>query len=295
MTATQAPRRAAKEIGRDRRRKEDQRLITGRTRWTDNIQLPGMLHVMVRSPFAHATITNIDAEAAKASPNVVTVITGRDVADEQGALPNAWPITPEQVTPNHPPIAVERATFAGEIVAVVAAQRRRRATRPSSWTSTTTSCPRRSTSRSGGQREGGRARAPRPRHQQVRVLEVRLGRGRHRWQRRRGDREGPRRWHRARAGVPPAAPDPGLHGAPLHGGRPHRRADHDVVGQIPHILRFLLAAVTGVSESKIRVVAPDVGGGFGGKLQTTPEEFITFLLARRRGKPVKYTETRSEC
>src|SRR4029450_2190923 len=64
--------------------------------------------------------------------------------------------------------------------------------------------------------------------------------------------------------------------------------------QIPHILRFLLAAVTGVSESKIRVIAPDVGGGFGGKLQTTPEEFITFLLARKLGKPVKFTETRSE-
>ena len=77
---------------------------------------------MVRSPFAHATITNIDTEAAKASPNVVTVITGRDVADEQGGLPNAWPITPDQVTPNHPPIAVDRATFAGEIVAVVVAR-----------------------------------------------------------------------------------------------------------------------------------------------------------------------------
>ena len=46
--------------------------------------------------------------------------------------------------------------------------------------------------------------------------------------------------------------------------------------QIPHVLRFLLAAVLGISESKIRVVAPDVGGGFGGKLQTTPEEFITY-------------------
>ncbi|MDO9497743.1 MAG: molybdopterin-dependent oxidoreductase, partial [Nocardioides sp.] len=64
--------------------------------------------------------------------------------------------------------------------------------------------------------------------------------------------------------------------------------------QIPHILKFLLAAVTGVSEAKIRVIAPDVGGGFGGKLQTTPEEFITFLVARKLGKPVKYTETRSE-
>ena len=58
MTATQdrAAGEADKEIGRDRRRKEDQRLITGRTRWTDNITLPGMLHLaMVRSPFAHAT------------------------------------------------------------------------------------------------------------------------------------------------------------------------------------------------------------------------------------------------
>ncbi len=64
--------------------------------------------------------------------------------------------------------------------------------------------------------------------------------------------------------------------------------------QIPHILRFALAATTGVPESKIRVIAPDVGGGFGGKLQTTPEEWIVWCVARRLGKPVKYTETRSE-
>ena len=64
--------------------------------------------------------------------------------------------------------------------------------------------------------------------------------------------------------------------------------------QVPHILRFLIAATTGIPESKIRVIAPDVGGGFGGKLQTTPEEFITLAAARRVGKPVKYTETRSE-
>ncbi|MGA8846890.1 MAG: molybdopterin cofactor-binding domain-containing protein, partial [Nocardioides sp.] len=64
--------------------------------------------------------------------------------------------------------------------------------------------------------------------------------------------------------------------------------------QVPHIVRFALAATTGVSESKIRVIAPDVGGGFGGKLQTTPEEWLTFCIANRLGKPVKYTETRSE-
>jgi carbon-monoxide dehydrogenase large subunit len=64
--------------------------------------------------------------------------------------------------------------------------------------------------------------------------------------------------------------------------------------QIPHILRVMLAMVTGVPEHKLRVIAPDVGGGFGGKLQVIPEEVLTLLVARRLGKPVKWTETRSE-
>jgi len=64
--------------------------------------------------------------------------------------------------------------------------------------------------------------------------------------------------------------------------------------QVPHFVRVFMALVTGTPEHKIRVIAPDVGGGFGGKLQFTPEEVITFLLARQLGKPVKYTETRSE-
>ena len=65
--------------------------------------------------------------------------------------------------------------------------------------------------------------------------------------------------------------------------------------QIPHITRFFLAAVLGISECKIRVIAPDVGGGFGGKLQTTPEEFITVLRGpAHAASPCKYTETRSE-
>ena len=65
----------APEIGQARLRKEDARLITGRTRWTDNIVLPGMLHLaFVRSPFAHATITSVQTEAAKAAPGVVAVL-----------------------------------------------------------------------------------------------------------------------------------------------------------------------------------------------------------------------------
>ena len=125
MTATQdrPAGEVDKEIGRDRRRKEDQRLITGRTRWTDNLALPGMLHLaMVRSPHAHATITAIDTSAAKEATNVVAVYTADDLAETQGVCINAWPITPEQVTPTHLPIAQGRVAFAGEIVAVVVAR-----------------------------------------------------------------------------------------------------------------------------------------------------------------------------
>ncbi len=64
--------------------------------------------------------------------------------------------------------------------------------------------------------------------------------------------------------------------------------------QIPHILRVMLALTCNIPETKLRVIAPDVGGGFGGKLQVTPEEVITLVAARRLGKPCKYAETRSE-
>ena len=118
MTATAE--RPAAEIGKDRRRKEDQRLITGRTRWTDNITLPGMLHLaMIRSPFAHATIVSIDTSAAMSATNVVAVFTGKDLGEEQGVNANAWPITTEQVTPNHQPMPGERVAFAGEIAPIV--------------------------------------------------------------------------------------------------------------------------------------------------------------------------------
>ncbi len=306
MTATQdapvstGPADGGLEIGRDRRRKEDQRLITGRTRWTDNITLPGMLHIaMVRSPFAHAKITAINVEDAKAAPNVVTVITGRDVAEEQGSLPNAWPITPDQVTPAHPPVAVDRVSFAGEIVAVVvartAAEARdaaelvdvdyeelpaaldlREAAEATSENGGALAHPDLGTNKSalwvfdseqagtGGNVDEAIAKA---RNDGI-VIE--------------------REYLQQR--LIPAFMEP-------------RSTVVDPTGeqvtmwsatQIPHILRFLLAAVLGIPESKIRVIAPDVGGGFGGKLQTTPEEFITMVLARRLGKPLKYTETRSE-
>jgi len=104
MTAVDDRPAISPEIGKDRRRKEDQRLITGRTRWTDNMALPGMLHLaMVRSPHAHAKILSIDIEAADRSLNIYEVFTGKHL-DAQGVVANAWSITVDQVTPIHVPM-----------------------------------------------------------------------------------------------------------------------------------------------------------------------------------------------
>jgi aerobic carbon-monoxide dehydrogenase large subunit len=288
-----------REIGRDRRRKEDQRLITGRTRWTDNITLPGMVHLaMVRSPFAHATITSIDTAAAKESPNVVDVFTGAELGEALGVNINAWPITPDQVTPTHSPMPSDRVAFAGEIVAVVVARSVAEARDAAELVDVeydelpaaldlkeaaaatseqgVLAHPDLGTNKSAywvfDSAEAGTGGGVEDAIAKARTDGILIERE-YRQQR-----------------LIPAFMEP-------------RSTVVDPTGeqltmwsatQIPHILRFALAATTGVPESKIRVIAPDVGGGFGGKLQTTPEEWITWAVARRLGKPAKYTETRSE-
>ncbi|MBW9210622.1 xanthine dehydrogenase family protein molybdopterin-binding subunit [Mumia sp. zg.B21] len=284
------------EIGSPRKRKEDQRLITGRSRYTDNMVLPGMLHLAaVRSPFAHARITGVDTSAAVAAPGVVTVLTGADVAETQGSLPNAWPITPDQVAPPHPAIAVDRVTFAGEIVAVVVARSRHEAQDAADLVDVdydelpvvldleeaekddVLAHPDLGTNRSafwvfdsaeagtGGDVEDALAAAGAD--DQI-LLE--------------------RTYYQQR--LIPAFMEP-------RSTVVDPTADQITMWsstQVPHILRLMLALTLGIPESKVRVIAPDVGGGFGGKLQVTPEEVITMLAARRTGKPCKFTETRSE-
>ena len=292
MTVTQE--RPA-EIGRRRLRKEDQRLVTGRTRWTDNLQLPGMQHLaMVRSPFAHARITGIDATAAKTAPGVVAVLTGQDVKDLQGGMANAWPITEDQLAPTHPAIAVEHVAFAGEVVAVVVA-------------------------RSAAEARDAAELVDVDYEELPAALDLRrsaadevlahpdLGTNKSAfWQ-----------FDSANAGTGGSV-DEAIEKARTDGiliEREYRQQRLipafmeprsvvcDPTGeqlviysatQVPHFVRIFTALVLGIPESKIRVIAPDVGGGFGGKLQHTPEEVIAVLAARHTGKPVKYTETRSE-
>ena len=288
-----------REIGNARFRKEDQRLITGRTKWTDNIQLTGMLHLaMVRSPFAHATITNIDTSEAKAAPDVVAVLTGADVAEEQGSLPNAWAITTDQKTPNHPSIAVDRVTFAGEVVAVVVARSAALARDAAELVDVDyEELPAVLDMKEAAAADADHGVLV---HPDLGTNKVAF------WQLDSADAGSgtsiddaiaeardngiliEREYRQQR--VIPAFMEP-------------RSVVVDPTGeqitvwsstQIPHILRVFYALCLGVPESKVRVIAPDVGGGFGGKLQVNPEEFITFLAARRVGKPCKYTETRSE-
>ena len=88
------------EIGKARARKEDARLVTGQTNWTDNIVLPGLAHVAyLRSPMAHARIVSVDVSAARGASGVIAAYSGADFAAEQGSLPCAWPVTPDIVIP----------------------------------------------------------------------------------------------------------------------------------------------------------------------------------------------------
>ncbi|MGY1750123.1 xanthine dehydrogenase family protein molybdopterin-binding subunit [Modestobacter sp. SYSU DS0511] len=298
MTVTEepgapAPETPVPEVGQARRRKEDARLITGRTQWTDNLVLPGMLHLAVlRSPMAHARITAVDVTAARERPGVVAVYTGRDLADEQGSLPCAWPVTPDMVNPGHPSIAVDRVNHVGEAVAVVVARSRTAAAdaleaieidyeplpvvldmeqavqdgAPLVHEHTTSNTSYHFVFDAGEAGTGADTDAA------FADAEVVVS----------------RRFVQQR--LIPAFMEPrSVVVQPLGDNYTMWSAT-----QVPHILRVMAAMVTGIPEHKLRVIAPDVGGGFGGKLQVNPEEILCLLIARRLGKPVKWTETRSE-
>jgi len=282
-TDTQA---AAPELGKARLRKEDARLLTGQTNWTDNIVLPGMLHMcFVRSPFAHARITSVDVSAARNMPGVIAAFSGADFAGEQGSLPCGWPVTEDIVMPPHPPMATDEVRYVGEAVAVVVARDRYTAADAIAAVDINYE--------------------PLPP-----VLDMRAAL-----------EEGSPKVHEAgnKCYVWPFVQgdiDAAFRDAPVVVERTYRQqrlipcamepravvASTDVAGdvtlwsatQIPHVVRFALGAFFGIPEQQIRVIAPDVGGGFGSKLQVTAEEVLAVLVSRKLREPVKWTESRSE-
>ncbi|GHE76714.1 carbon-monoxide dehydrogenase large subunit [Streptomyces spiralis] len=279
-----------REVGRARLRKEDARLITGQTNWTDNISVTGLLHLAIlRSPMAHARIERIDVSPALQRPGVVAVFSGRDLADGLGSLPCAWPVTEDMVLPDHPPLALDEVRHAGDPVAVVVARDRYAAADALEAI------------------EVDYEPLPPVLDLEEALAEqaplVHADKGTNRayvWPLRTGEdfeavKQGAdvvlkRRYEQQRL-IPNAMEPRAVVVTPLAAS-----GEYTVYSatQIPHILRIMLSTVTGVPEHKLRVIAPDVGGGFGSKLQVYGEEAIALAIARKLGRPVKWTESRSE-
>jgi len=275
-------------FGRPIKRKEDANLLHGRTNWTDNIQLPGTLHMAIlRSPMAHAQISNVDLSGALAMPNVVAAYSAAELGDLNGGVPCVWPVTDDIVMPPFPSLATDKVRHVGDCIAVVLATNA--ASAEDALASIDVDY------------------APLP---AVVNMEQAI--------------------NNPPAAVHDAAPNNTCYVYNLGGGYDEAAAKADVIvkrrfinqrvipafmepravvaapmgmsdeitlwssTQVPHILRVLLALVTGIPENNLRVIAPDVGGGFGGKLTCTREEILVTQLARKLGRPVKWTETRSE-
>jgi aerobic carbon-monoxide dehydrogenase large subunit len=289
---------ATPELGRSRTRKEDARLITGRTRWTDNIAPPGTLHLfVVRTPAAHARITGIDTEEARRLPGVLGVFTARDLGAEEIALPCGWTIVPDQKAPQRPPLAVDTVHFAGEGVAVVVARDAATARDASELVVVDFEDLPPVLDMEAAVAEGATLLHPdletnASAHYVFDSEEAGTGESADRLiaaAEADPDSIVVRRRYRQQRLIP-AFMEP-------------RSVVVDPTGeqytiwsatQVPHFVKIFMSLLTGIPEHKLRVIAPDVGGGFGGKLQVTPEEVLCTLVARKLGRPVKWTETRSE-
>ena len=279
-------------VGERRVRKEDPALLTGEAKFIDDLHLPGALWVAcVRSPHAHARISAIDTSGALATDGVVAVYTGEELAGDWAApLPCAWPVTEDMKNPAHLPVAVGKANYAGDIVAVVVAQSRYAAAdglegvvvdyEPLDAVVTmeaarsddvvihddlgTNVCyewahPGNDPDAMAAAFEGATY------HITETYLQQRL--------------------------IPAAMEPRGVAAVPA----PHN-GDITLYSstQIPHILKVMASITLGLPEQKVRVVAPSVGGGFGSKLDVYAEEILCMALANRLGAPVRWTETRTE-
>jgi len=276
-------------VGASPKRKEDGRFVAGRGRYLDDVRVKGLLHLaVVRSPHAHARVAGVDGAAARACDGVIAVLTLADLPELAAAT--VPPLVPEpRGRPYvHPVLAGARVRHVGEPVAVVVATSpyaaadgvervavaydplpaavspaaasaagapRVNETWPDNLASITTGVK--------GQAAEAFARAPV-------VVAARLA-------------------YPRVAGMPLetrgvlAAPDP------IGGGLTVWTST-----QVPFAVRSAIAPVVGLAEERIRVLVPDVGGGFGVKGHVYPEEILVAVVARRLGRPVKWVETRSE-
>jgi aerobic carbon-monoxide dehydrogenase large subunit len=301
MTETvQAPAEGQRYVGGGVLRKEDPELITGQAQFIDDISLPGMVWVgVVRSPYAHARIVSIDVAQAREQDGVVATFSGADLKDEwAAALPCAWPIqtrsfpTPtdeDARMPSHWPLATEKARFAGEGVAVVVADSRG-AVKDALELVQVEYDPLEPVLELEDALRGG-APAVHDEFGDNRAYTWGLGDGERAQQLfdEAAVRISERYWHPRL--VPNAIEPRGVVVQPVPAMGEFTLWS---ATQVPHIAKVTLALSLGIPETKLRVIAPDVGGGFGSKLNVYAEEAICLAVARRLGRPVKWIEERTE-
>jgi carbon-monoxide dehydrogenase large subunit len=321
---------ARRYMGNSVPRKEDPTLLTGHSNFTDDIRLPGMLHMaFLRSPYAHARITSIDASAAREQPGVVAVFTSEDLADvlegsamdadsapgyavdvdestgsEADVTPSGseesadvsespprtfcgWPVTEDIKIPHHSPLARGEVNFAGEPVAVVLASDRYKAQDALEFIEVDYEPMGAATDIEGALEDG----APLV-HEEFGTNECYV------WTLATGDideafekadvvvRE---RYIQQRL-IPSAIETRAVVAQP----EPLDSFTVYTSTQVPHFVKDVLSVMCGVPDTKLRVVAPDVGGGFGSKLNVYSEEVLALEVARKLGSPVKWVEDRSE-
>jgi carbon-monoxide dehydrogenase large subunit len=275
-------------IGRALKRVEDPRLIQGIATYVDDLRLPGLLHaVFLRSPYAHAKINGTKTDAAKSLAGVVGVFTGGDVNEQCGLVPCASPM-PDQKMPQHTVLAGHRVYFVGHPVAVVVAIDRATARDALDLIEVdyealpVVSDPEKALQKDSPLTHPGlgsnlafywsvaNGNLDAAFKEADRVIQQRMVHQR----------------------LIPMAIEP--RGCVALWNRGDASLTLWTSTQIPHLIRTLLPGMIGVPENKIRIVAPEVGGGFGSKLNLYAEEALCSHLAIRLGAPVKWIESRRE-
>jgi len=292
MTITESA--PASHVGSRRLRKEDPALLTGEAKFIDDLDLPGAVWVgVVRSTEAHAKIVGIDGSAALAIDGVNEVLSGDDLAPlwGEGALPCAWPVTPDMKNPSHLPVARGTAKYVGDAVAVVLADSRYAAADGAAAVVVDYEPLAAVVEIEDAVADGAALVHPDLESNECYTWGL--------W----GDNAAAvdaafaeathvvtERYVQQRLIPAPMEPR-GCAAVPSPAGGELTLYS---ATQIPHILKVMTSVVLGIGENKLRVVAPSVGGGFGCKLNVYAEEILCCALAQQRGAPVRWTESRAE-
>ena len=284
-------------IGKSVKRLEDKRFITGKGNYTDDIVLPGMTHgYILRSPYAHARIVRIDTSAAEATPGVVAVITGKDIAATGVVgVPTGWQVNfrngDTMKEPPHPLLVTDKALHVGDGIAFVIAESRELAKDAADLIDVEYEVL---------PAVANPAKAAQPGAPLVHdmapgnmAFDWELGNPREEVDAALAASHHITTMDIINQRVVPNAIEP--RAAIGHYEEAYDKYTLYTTSQNPHLTRLLMCAfVLGIPEHKVRVVAPDVGGGFGSKIFHYAEEALVTWCSRRIKRPVKWVADRSE-